>query len=77
MSRSRLKTPVTGITTAKSEKEDKRRANRRNRRTNRVLLRTKGQEAVKLEKETSNIWSFEKDGKSRFDPLKHPKLLRK
>jgi len=77
MSRSRLKTPVTGITTAESEKDDKRRSNRRNRRTNRVLLRTKGQEALKIKRETSNVWSFEKDGKARFDPIKHPKLLRK
>ena len=77
MSRSRIKTPITGIITAKSEKDDKRRANRRNRRTNRVLLRTKGQEALKLKRETSNIWSFDKDGKARFDPVKNPKLLRK
>ena len=77
MSGSRRKTPISGITTAKSEKDDKRLANRRNRRKNRELLESKGEEALKTKRETSNVWSFEKDGKFRFNPRKYPNLLRK
>jgi hypothetical protein len=57
MSRSYRKTPITGITMARSEKTDKRLANRRLRRkvkTGALELRLR---------EVSDIWGFEKDGK--------------
>ena len=75
MSRSRRKTPVVGWTLAESEKGDKQKANRK--------LRRLAKEAVRLAKEppiqreTSNIWLMDKDGKQRFDPSEHPKLMRK
>lgn len=78
MSRSRRKTPVTGITTATSEKQDKRSANRRIRqRVKRRLDENPETEVVPLERETSNVWAMEKDGKLRFDPKLHPDLMRK
>jgi hypothetical protein len=78
MSRSRKKTPITGITTATSEKQDKRIANRRERRINRIILQTTGDETqLRLKREISNVWAFDKDGKRRFDPRKYPKSMRK
>ncbi len=77
MSRSRRKTPIAGVATSDSEKDDKRKANRRERRVNRILLRTRGEEALKDRRAVSNVWSFAKDGKIRFDPKKEPGLLRK
>jgi len=71
MSRSRRSAPVCGITTARSEKQDKRQANRRLRRK----VRT-GHLELGL-KDVSDVWSFDKDGKARFDPRKHPQLMRK
>ena len=79
MSRSRRKTPISGITTCKSEKEDKRTARRVLRGANhRILQKIKVmydsniQDEVfeipefKLIREVSSIWSFGKDGKMRF-----------
>ena len=78
MSRSRRKTPVTGITTAETEKDDKRFANRRQRRVNRELLESTGDDTrLKDRRETSDPWSMAKDGKGRFDPKRHPNLMRK
>ena len=75
MSRSRKKTPKTGITTAESEKDDKRKANRKFRRVTKGQLKNGDSQFVD-KKEVSNVWSFDKDGK-RF--LKNPtkKDLRK
>jgi len=79
MSNSRKKTPVTGNTTAVSEKQDKRIANRRMR----AMVRTQinsgvGDEQLPVSRHAaSNVWSFDKDGKHRFDPKKHPHLMRK
>ena len=75
MSRSRRKTPKTGITTAETEKENKRQANRKFRRVTKVNVK-KGRDELPLTKELSNVWSFDKDGK-QF--LKNPtkKDLRK
>ena len=78
MSRSRRKTPVTGITTATTEKDDKRLANRRQRRVNREILEATGDDTrLKHRRETSDPWAMAKDGKGRFDPDRHPGLLRK
>jgi hypothetical protein len=62
MSRSRKKTPKTGITTAESEKDNKRKANRIFRRATRVQLKKGDSQFVSI-KEVSNVWSFDKDGK--------------
>ena len=62
MSRSRRKTPKTGITTAETEKENKRQANRKFRRVTKVKVK-KGGDELPLTKELSNVWSFDKDGK--------------
>lgn len=78
MSRSRRKTPVAGITTATSEKQDKRDANRRLRRcVNQRLVRNPEIDVLPLERETSNVWVMDKDGKLRFDPDRFPELMRK
>ncbi len=71
MSRSRRKTPKIGITTTRSEKEDKRVANRALRRKVR-----QGKSELMI-RDVSDVWAFGKDGKSRFDPHKRPKDMRK
>lgn len=71
MSRSYRKRPFSGITTAETEKDDKRRANRKLRR------KVKRGDLDLTIRDVSNIWSFDKDGKSRFDPDKYPELKRK
>ena len=65
MSRSRKKTPISGIASADSEKQDKRKANRRVRRVNKVAVAT--DDEPKLKREVSDVWSFDKDGK-RWSP---------
>lgn len=78
MSRSWKKRPFSGITTATSEKKDKQLANRHTRRVNKYLLSfTHDPDKLLLKRELSNVWSMAKDGKVRFDPATHPKLLRK
>jgi len=65
MSRSRKKTKIHGITTARSEKQDKRIANRRYRRT--VKPKVKAGDVILPEiREISDIWLFEKDGKTYY-----------
>ncbi|MDH7461390.1 hypothetical protein QEG73_08865 [Chitinophagaceae bacterium 26-R-25] len=62
MSRSKKKTPITGITGAESEKNDKRIANRKFRRITKMQVKKGDDKFVEL-KEISNVWSFDKDGK--------------
>lgn len=74
MSRSRRHTPVHGHTTARSEKDDKRIAHSRER----AMVR----DALAHEREPTRLprdgaWEFSKDGKSRFDPVRHPEWMRK
>lgn len=76
MSRSTRKTPVRGITTADSEKADKAAAHRKIRRAVRVAVK-QGTDLLPHERELSNPWSMDKDGKFRFDPQANPKLMRK
>ena len=78
MSRSRKKTPVSGVTTATTEKDEKREANRRLRREVRQRLAA-GSDATELPglREVSNVWSMSKDGKAPFDPERYPEGLRK
>ncbi len=74
MSRSKKKTPVTGMTTARSEKEDKRHANRILRRVSKP-----DPENAPALREVSDVWGMAKDGKVRFDPTDKAgrKLMRK
>jgi len=62
MSRSKKKTKIRGITTAKSEKENKQNANRKFRRIVKQKIITEKTELPKV-REVSNVWSFDKDGK--------------
>ena len=78
MSRSRKQTPVHGISLARSEKQDKRLYNRHIRRLIRILLRLNPEiEVLPHLREHSNPWAMDKDGKSRFNPVEHPELMRK
>ena len=75
MSRSFKKNPICGHTMATSEKKDKRIANRTHRRINKTRINS-GQEPLEL-REVSDPWGMDKDGKQRFDPKEHPKLMKK
>jgi predicted GNAT superfamily acetyltransferase len=80
MSRSYRHTPVTGITTARSEKDDKRQAHRNLRAATRAALETvmaQGEAVFPVMREVSDVYSFAKDTKKRFDPKANPKLKRK
>ena len=66
MSRSKRKTPVLGITTAKSEKQDKRIANRKLRRAVKQRLGYDPDGVMPELREVSNVWSMDKDGKRRY-----------
>ena len=78
MSRSKKKTKIHGITTAKSEKENKRDANRKLRRIVKQKVNSGKTELPELPelREVSNVWSFDKDGK-RYNPEMTEKELRK
>ena len=79
MSRSVRKTPVTGWAACDSEKRDKIIWHGRMR----ALMRKRLSQAetdeilIPLDSEAGNICEMGKDGKGRFDPRKHPKLMRK
>ena len=81
MSHSRRKTPVCGLyfCSTYSEKECKRLWHRRMRAAILVRLHDANPDEVVLphEREVSNVWCMAKDGKCRFDPREHPKLMRK
>ncbi len=62
MSRSKKKTKIQGITTAKSEKNNKQEANRKLRRLVKQKV-TKEEEELPLLREVSDVWTFDKDGK--------------
>lgn len=74
MSRSYRKTPVTGFSCSKSEKKDKQIYNRRFRR---AIKREIFNDILPDLREVSDVWQMTKDGKQRFDPEKHPELMRK
>lgn len=76
MSRSRRKTPIHGITTASSDKSSKIASHRRIRRTIRQLVLEK-LENPPVEKQITNSWNFNKDGKKWFNSDQHPDLMRK
>ena len=64
MAHSRKRTPVLGITTARSEKADKVAAHRRERRHVRARLQVEPEaDVLPARREVSNVWTFAKDGK--------------
>lgn len=63
MSRSRRHTPIAGYTTRQSEKQDKRLAARAFRRLTRIRL-VAGKEPPVDPNETSDPWTWAKDGKA-------------
>lgn len=67
MSRSCKKTPVTGMTSARSEKEDKRIANHR-------IRREPIGELFLDKRDYGGPWDFAKDGKQRLDVKRKPHL---
>jgi tryptophanyl-tRNA synthetase len=76
MSRSKKKTPVSGIAIADSEKSWKQKIHRLFRRKEKQAIRKEEDPPEKLE-EIESIWEGPKDGKSRFDDEKYPELMRK
>jgi hypothetical protein len=78
MSRSRRHTPITGITTAKSEKRDKVMAHRRERRVVKVILEYYSDDTLlPAPKLFGDPWGADKDGKHWFAQKTLPKLMRK
>lgn len=78
MTRSYRRTPVAGITKSESEKADKVRAHRRLRRIVRCKVFKFGDDTVLPDvREIENVYSWDKDGKMRFDPRVYPELMRK
>jgi hypothetical protein len=75
MSRSRRKTPITGITTAPSNKEFKKIEHRRERAVARTAM-SSGKEDVLHHKVTGNEWASPRDGK-RWWGKAQPRLMRK
>lgn len=74
MSRSRRKTPITGMTCADSEKRDKRIANRSLRR---LIKQHIEDEIMPIIREVSDVWTHDKDGKRRIDTKTEGRLMRK
>ncbi|AXO79034.1 hypothetical protein DZC78_01100 [Olleya aquimaris] len=75
MSRSKKKTKIQAITTAKSEKDNKTEANRKLRRIVKQKVNS-GQMDLPDLREVSNVWNFNKDGK-KYKPEMTEKDLRK
>lgn len=66
MSRSRKKTPISGITCAESEKADKKIWHSRLRAKTRIALK-RGDEILPEEDDASNPYLMAKDGKNYYD----------
>ena len=89
MARSRKKNPYVPFAQgADSEKQDKRRANRRLRNSNNQILAAATvaetpeeieeiTDGLKTLRESSQVFSFAKDGKQRVNPDQHPRSVRK
>ncbi len=75
MSRSRRKTPVTGITKAEGDPRAKVLAHRRQRRRVRTALASDVAEVITRLK-AGDVWSVATDGQPRFDPRRRPQLMR-
>lgn len=70
MSRSRRKTPVTGIATAESEAEDKRLWHKRMRAMVRTQLHHETDPQPLHDNAAGNVWGMAKDGKRYWSPKK-------
>jgi hypothetical protein len=78
MTRSRKKTPIGGVTTARSEKHDKRLANRWVRRAVKQALATSVDvDVLPHRRDLTNPWTMAKDGKMWFNADRFPEALRK
>ena len=77
MARSKRKTPVRGVTTAESEKADKAASHRKLRRFVKQAIDSAFDTPLPSERQLTDPLSLAKDGKIRFDPRKHPRLMRK
>ena len=78
MSRSRKKTPITGISSADSEKAEKQANHRRERRRIRQVLGVEPEcEVLPHTRELSNPWIMSKDGRVYRASWKEPKNFRK
>ena len=78
MARSRKKTPIAGLTSARSEKADKQAAHRRERRKVRTVLTVESApELLPDRREVSDVWVYAKDGKVYEPTWRGSKHLRK
>ena len=80
MSRSFKKHPVTGITCAESEKKDKEFANRKLRRKTKHMIQEAVYNDEKIlpeQKDTSDTWEFNKDGKRNWKGTEYEKRARR
>lgn len=90
MSRSKRKIPISGWTAAKSEAQDKQIWHQRMRSAIKNIIRASHNDVDVLEdtlfpteKDVSNVWAMDKDGKHYVNPEKHgltewfKKLMRK
>ncbi|UOK17260.1 hypothetical protein vBBaMIFTN4_68 [Bordetella phage vB_BaM-IFTN4] len=78
MSRSRRNTPITGITTARSEKFDKQRWHRAYRKAERQRLQTDPYSMPRHPLEFgAHAWNLSKDGKKYWGCDVPPRLMRK
>lgn len=75
MSRSRRRTPITGIACADSEKADKQMGHQRTRVAVRCAM-ARDVEALPDRRQTENLYDYAKDGKQWLGD-RHPKLMRK
>jgi hypothetical protein len=72
MSRARRKTPIIGVTQARSEKQDKRTANHRLR----AAVRSTSNLDLNL-REVMDVWDMRKEGKHYHNDLRGTKWVRK
>ena len=78
MSRSRKRTPISGIVAARSERQDKRAYHRRERLLVReVLAKSNDAEVLPHRREISDPWSMAKDGKVFLGRRVHAREWRK
>jgi hypothetical protein len=78
MSRSRRRTPITGVTGEASSTQDQVKAHRRERTTIKARLRRRRDDAALPPPHAfSDPWDWMIEGKRRFDPRQFPKLMRK
>jgi hypothetical protein len=79
MSHSYRKTPMIGIG-GNSDKKDKQQYNRSFRKLMKVAVKKMNFDMLperEFNGHHSRSWDFNKEGKIRFDPKKHPELMRK